>query len=252
MFDLDAVPALCAREITAIADRARDLSAVEWSRPIPFLPGWTIGDLVDHAARASGQQAVAIENGLRGSDEQPAFPHPEPRAREAVLDAMSAGRDALVEALTKITPDDLGRTTPMPFGVVPTPVATTIAVLEYAFHRWDLERALDADSGYDLPDDIAPHALEFLMGFVPVMAAGGIPPTRALTIALRTPAAESRIGFDGTAWAPSTASPDCTVIGSASDLTMFTLGRVGSDAAAIEVAGDRSIAEQFKSYAPGP
>lgn len=251
MFDFTAIPRLCDREIAAISDRAGALSSSQWSRPIGWLPGWTVHDLLDHVARASGQQAIAIENGLRGSDEQPAFPHPEPRSVPEVLDALVAGRAELVSALAKLTPDDLGRTTPMPFAVVPTPVATTVAVLEHAYHRWDLERALGED-GYDLPDDIAPHALEFMAGFVAAMAAGGTPPSRLLTIALASPDAELRLGFDGTTWAPTDRDSDCTIRGGASDLAMFTIGRVSVDSAALAVEGDTELAANFKTYAPGP
>jgi uncharacterized protein (TIGR03083 family) len=255
MFDFDAIPGLCDREIAAIADRAKALSVSQWDRPIGWLPGWTVHDLVDHVARASGQQAIAIEHGLRGSEEQPAFPHPEARPTGAVLEALDAGRHRLVSALAKITPEDLGRMTPMPFAVVPTPVAATVAVIEYAYHRWDLERALDND-GYALPADIATHALEFMAGFIPAMAAGGRAPSQSMTLALTSPELDLRIGFDGTSWTPTNmvadTVADCTVRASASDLAMFTIGRIGADSTALTIEGDVEIAANLKVYAPGP
>ena len=87
------------------------------------------------------------------------------------------GHDRFVEWINHVTPSISSNFAPLPFGVIPTPVALQIAVLEYGSHRWDLERALGNTTLNS--DDIAPHGFEFLGGLLPMLSAGGRAPEQS-------------------------------------------------------------------------
>jgi len=255
MFDITTAQALMPRELDGIIDRSQQLTDDQWAIPIEWLPGWTLASLLDHVGRAAGQQAEAFENLCAGSAEIPAYPHPQGDDRTVVADKLKRGRDRFVEAMADVDDRHLSQLTPLPFGLVPTPVALQIAVLEYSFHRWDLEHAL-GNASHELPADIAPHGFEFHGGLLPMLSAAGDPPQRPLAFALRSPAASLVLEHRGDGWAPvgePSVDAVCTITGDVATLVMFGMGRIPADHAAIVVDGSAAgEAARFKSYFPGP
>ncbi|MBI4884722.1 MAG: maleylpyruvate isomerase family mycothiol-dependent enzyme [Actinobacteria bacterium] len=240
------------REVTAIIDRARTLTTDDWARSV--LPGWSVLDMLDHVARALAQQAEAFERGLRGELDPPEFPNPQAATPAKVIDDLVAGLDALQRALAKLVPESMAALTPMPFGVIPTPVALQIAVVEYGMHRWDLERACGSPT-YDLSDDVAAASIAMVPGLLPMLAGRTEQrPAKPAAFQLASPVGAPIVVFDGEQWAPAEATdiPTTVISGSASDLTMFYIGRLNASSAGITVAGSQADAEQFKQYFPGP
>lgn len=255
MFDIATAQALMPRELDGIIARSQQLSDDEWTAPIDWLPGWTVTDLLDHVGRAAGQQAEAFENLIAGRTDIPAYPHPQRDDHTVVADNLKRGRDRFVEAIHNVDEHHLGQLTPLPFGLVPTPVALQIAVLEYSYHRWDLEHALGNDR-HELPADIAPHGFELHGGLLPMLSAAADPPQGPLAFELRSPTGSLVLQHDGDAWAPvGEASVDavCTITGDVATLVLFGMGRVRADDAAVAVDGSAATeAVRFKSYFPGP
>lgn len=255
MFDIAAAQSLLPRELDAIIDRAQQLTDAEWTTPIEWLPGWTVTELLDHVGRAAGQQAESFENLFAGSQEMPEYPHPAGNDRPVILGNLKSGRDRFVDSVNQVTVEHLEQLTPLPFAVVPTPAALQITVLEYAYHRWDLEQAL-GNSGYDLADDIAPGGFEFLGGLLPMLSAGGKTPDQSLAFELTTPAGSLVLEHSGEAWQPvatSSVASVCTVTGATGTVALFGMGRVRAEDPALSVGGSAAVeAGAFKKYFPGP
>jgi uncharacterized protein (TIGR03083 family) len=251
MFDLEGTRNVAMREISGLVDRAGALTATDWERP--SLPSWTIRDLLDHSARALHQQAEAIANGLAGRTEQPGFPHPRDGTPAQVLADLVDGRSVMGNVVAQVAPVNLEQLTPMPFGVVPTPVALMIAVAEYAMHRWDLERAV-GNATYAMPQDAAALSFHLMAGLLPTLAAGGTAPAEPLAFTLRCPDGDITLMHDGSTWGSQATpnAPTCRIEGSTSDVVMFTVGR-SQATTTLEISGDRAnAATSFKTYFPGP
>jgi hypothetical protein len=142
----------------------------------------------------------------------------------------------------------------MPFGLVPTPVALQIAVLEYAYHRWDLEHAL-GNIGHQLPPDIAPHAFAFAAGFLPMLLAAGTVPAAPLAFRLAAPGDAMVLEHAADGWhvVDQAHSPVCEISGAPASLALFTMGRLRPDSDGTSVAGYAADeASCFKTYFPGP
>lgn len=255
MFDIATAQTIVPRELDAIIDRTQRLDDADWDTPIPWLPGWSVTELADHIGKAANQQAEAFENLYSGRDDIPAYPNPAPVTRTEIAGQLKGGRDRFVGAVERLDDAHLETMTPLPFGLVPTPVAVQIAVLEYAYHRWDLEHAL-GDTAYPLPADVAPHGFEFLGGLLPMLAAGGAKPDEPLAFELRSPAGSLLLAHDASGWQAGTGSgreAGCVIEGTHADLALFGMGRVDAHDAAIRVSGPRAaVGPSFKSYFPGP
>lgn len=258
MYDLDTARTANQREVTSMLTTAETLTDADWARPA--LPGWTITDLLDHCARALTQQAEAFQRGITGNMEPPPFPAPEPTTPSKAIADLRAGLDSIQTALGALQPHHLGQLTPMPFGVVPTPVALQIAVVEYAMHRVDLEHCTTRPDS-ELPDDAATTYIDMIPGILPMLAARSEqPPTGPLAFRFTTPEATHTLTFDGQQWAPTdthdptdtTDATVCHITGSAADVAMFYMGRLTTDDARLTITGHTDAADHFKQYFPGP
>ena len=212
-------------------------------------------ELLDHVGLAANLQAQAFENQFAGSMEIPTYPGPVGAEREAVESTLARGRDRFVAAVDGLDESHLEQMTPLPIGLVPTPVALQIAVLEYGYHRWDLERALDGET-FELPADIAPHGFEFLGGLLPMLSGAGQPPGSPLAFELRSPGGSLVLEHAGEGWeaagAPTVESV-CTITADVATLALFGMGRVPPTDGALVVDGTAAgEAARFKAYFPGP
>ena len=255
MFDITTAKTLMPRELDAIIERSQQLSESQWTTTIAWLPGWTVTDLLDHVGLAAGMQAEAFENLAEGSLDIPAYPNPQGSTRSVIGDNLKRGRDRFVEAINGIDDSYMSELTPLPFGIVPTPVAVQIAVLEYGYHRWDLEHAL-GDTHYDLPGDIAPHGFEFLGGLLPMLSAGGAAPPSPLAFDLASPHGSLVLEHAGEGWQPletPTVDSVCFISADVATLALFGMGRIPTEADVVTVTGSAADeASRFKSYFPGP
>jgi uncharacterized protein (TIGR03083 family) len=255
MFDIATAQSLLPRELDAIIDRSTHLAEDQWAVPISLLPGWTVAALLDHVGRAANQQSEAFENMFAGSAEIPAYPNAEPRPPSDVIAQLKAGRDRFVNALQRLDEGHLATMTPLPFGLVPTAVAVQIAVLEYAYHRWDLEHAL-GNTSFQLPTDVAPHGFEFLGGLLPMLAAAGAQPDWPLAFQLQTASGSLVLdaGPDGWQVTPApTTDTVCVIEGDVADVVLFGMGRVDSHHPKLHIGGCAAAeATAFKKYFPGP
>lgn len=257
MFDVASAQSALPRELDAIIDRSSDVTDDEWGRTIEWLPGWRVTELLDHVGRAANQQAEAFENLLAGRSEIPTYPDPEPgeRSRAEIAEVLASGRDRLVTAFDQLDDSFLDSFTPLPFGLVPTPVAVQIAVLEYGYHRWDLEHALGAQD-HRLTDDVARNGFEFLGGLLPMLAAAAAGPAEPLAFELRAPAGALVLEHTGEGWEALPApSQDrvCVIEGDVDQLALLCMGRIPADHPSLAVSGRAAdAAPDLKRYFPGP
>ncbi len=255
MFDIATTQSVVPRELDAIIDRSSDLTDEDWDRTIEWLPGWRVTELLDHVGRAAHQQAEAFENLFAGSSEIPTYPHPGTASRGEIAEALRSGRDRFVTAVDKLDDSFLDSFTPLPFGLVPTPIAVQIAALEYGYHHWDLEHALGSDA-YRLPDDVSSNGFEFLGGLLPMLAGAVAGPAEPLAFELRSPAGALVLEHGGERWealpAP-TQDQVCVIEGDVDQLALAGMGRIPADHPTLEVSGPAAgEASRFKGYFPGP
>lgn len=255
MFDIATAQGVVPREIDAIIERTERLEDQEWDSPVPQLPGWTIADLLDHTGRAAHQQAEAFENLFAGRSDIPEYPGAEQGTRAEITGRLMSGRDRFVNAVDHLSEEHLTLMTPLPFGLVPTPVAVQIAVLEYVYHRWDLEHAL-GNAAFELAADLAPHGFEFLGGLLPMLAAGGAVPAGHLSFELRSPRGSLFLEHAGTGWQVGGTDANgatCVIESATAALTLFGMGRLDPTDPALRCSGpDAHEAIRFKTYFPGP
>jgi uncharacterized protein (TIGR03083 family) len=258
MFDLATATKAADRDFGAILDHLEQLDEQGWERPVRC-DGWNVRSLARHLVAASRGQAEGLRRAAAGQAELANLGAPHEHGTAQILDALREGREELVRALRMLPDAALAGVIPLPFGLLPAPVALQIVPLEYGFHRNDLEWAL-GDEG-PLNKDISSALLELAPGLMPMLAAGS--PVGAAGQAPQAPAAyqltaaTATVGaaFDGAAWtvtpgAP--ADPDaCQIRGDDSDVALFIMGRINATHPRLTVS-DLAAADQFKRYFPGP
>jgi hypothetical protein len=173
--------------------------------------------------------------------------------------ALTIRRDQLLAALGSLPTAALGATTPLPFGLVPTPVALQIVALEYGFHRNDIEWALG--DFVPLQADIVATLLEVTSGLLPIfaagsgVAAGGTVPESSIGYLLRTTDFSLRVVHRKGSWelADDGADAACEIVAEdPSSLALFVMGRIPADHPSLHLLGDPEPAASFKRYFPGP
>jgi uncharacterized protein (TIGR03083 family) len=258
MFDLDSAAQVAERDFGAIIDRLDGLPDIHWDDPVRCA-GWAVGDLAAHLAGASRGQAEGLRRATAGSADLAVLDPPAGRDPRALLGALKDGRDQLLAALRGLTPQAMGGVVPLPFGLLPAPVALQVIALEYGFHRNDLDWALG--SQVPLGEDMSTALLGILPGLLPILAAGspvgppGVAPAGPTSFRLLAPGARLLAAHAGQAWS---IGPDagndpvsCEIRGDDSSIALFVMGRVGTDHPGISVT-DVPAARAFKQYFPGP
>ena len=258
MFDLESATKVAERDFGAIIDRLDGLSDDRWNAPVRCV-GWVVSDLAAHVAGASRGQAEGLRRAAAGITDLAVLDPPAEREPRALLAALKDGRDQLLAALHGLTPLALKGVVPLPFGLLPAPVALQVVALEYGFHRNDLEWALGAED--PLGEDMSTTLLAILPGLLPMLAAGspvsppGIVPGQPTSFRFLAPSARLMAAYTGKAWSFSLDAGDdpvsCEVRGDDSSIALFVMGRIGAGDPGISVT-DGPAAQAFKRYFPGP
>jgi uncharacterized protein (TIGR03083 family) len=258
MFDLVTATSAADRDFGAIIDHLDRLSEPGWERPVRC-DGWTVRSLARHLIAASHGQADGLRSAAAGQTALAVLRAPEERATGEILAALREGRAELLRALGALPEAALTGLVPLPFGLLPAPVALQIVPLEYGFHRNDLEWAL-GDEG-PLSEDISSALLGLAPGLLPILAAGtpvsaaGAVPEAAMAYRLAAASATVGAAFDAAAWtvaAEALGGPDaCQIRGEDSPVALFIMGRISASHPSLS-ASDPIAAGQFKRYFPGP
>src|ERR1022692_323771 len=258
MFDLATATKAADRDLGAILDYLDQMDEAGWERPVRC-DGWTVRNLARHLIAASRGQAEGLRRAAAGQAELAHLGAPDEQAADEILAALRQGRDELLRALRTLPDAALAGAVPLPFGLLPAPVALQIVPLEYGFHRNDLQWALGDQVPLD--QDIAGALLELAPGLMPMLAAGspvsgaGEQPGAPLAYQLEAGTATVGAAFDGTAWTITPGAPagsgTCQIRGPDSDVALFIMGRINADRPSLTVS-DTAAAGQFKRYFPGP
>jgi uncharacterized protein (TIGR03083 family) len=258
MFDLEAATAAAERDFGAIISQLDGLAEQDWKTPVRCV-GWQVTDLAVHVAGASRGQAGALRRAAAGITELARLDPPAEREPQALLAALRDGRTQLLAALRGLPAGALGGAVPLPFGLVPAPVALQIIPLEYGFHRNDLDWALGCE--VPLAPDIASTLLGIVPGLLPMLAGGtpvsaaGLPPAAPVSFQLTAPASQWWLEYAGDAWsiAPGdgSAASQCGISGDDSAVALFVMGRIAAGHPGLTIT-DTGTASAFKTYFPGP
>jgi len=200
------------------------------------LEGWTVGDLADHVTWGAAMEAEAIRVIAGG----------------AGVDTVEGDLAAAVGAFEQIIDVDVPAETmvTVPAGTVPLAFAAPLFAFEAALHASDLEHALGEDARLRAEElDACAVVIGPMLDLVATM-----PPAEPIALDLVGLGEGIRLMARDGVWrrgVPDRAvGATTTVSGTADDIVLFAAGRVAADA--LEVSGDRTHAERFKQYFPGP
>jgi uncharacterized protein (TIGR03083 family) len=213
--------------------------------PVPSCPGWTVTDLLEHCMGGDTWARTIVEQGKAGSTDRVTRDEVELSLEgDALVDAFRSGAQALVAALSSVTPD--------------TPVWTFSSTnrtasfwqrrraQETAVHRYDAELAAGTPTPIDT--ELAVDGIdEILTVFLPRMADN----FEALgdgTVHLHCTDADGEWLFARRNGEISVtaehAKGDVAARGTASDLLLFVWRRL--PASQLEVFGDADLLERFR------
>ena len=233
---------LALRELDGCRELLAGAAGDQWQRPTPC-EGWDVTALGRHLAAVAWQQAEAFHRATIGVTEAPSWLE----VGDDLVDTVDHGLRHLERALAAT---DEGAKVPLPFAVLPAPIAVAALVLEYGVHRADLERSL-ADAADDrLDPDVAGVVVGLLPLLVPVLATK--PPTDPITYRLVGDTATVAITSDGAAWRKGDgADAVCELRGSDAAISLLALGRIGPDHASLVVRDPAGAAAAFPTHVPG-
>jgi uncharacterized protein (TIGR03083 family) len=231
-----------ARNSERLADAA---TAAGIDAPVPACPGWTVTDLLAHCVGGDSWARTIVEEGRAGSTDRVDRGAADPALLgDALVQAFREGAQALVAALSSVTPD-----TPMwTFSSSDRTAAfwQRRRAQETSVHRYDAETAAGAPTPLDA--ELAADGIdEFLTVFLPRLAAdfGAVGDG---TVHLHCTDVDGEwliacVGGEVTVTREH-AKGDVAARGTASDLLLFVWGRVGSDT--LEVFGDTDLLARFR------
>ena len=258
MFDLTSATKAAEDDLGAIIDLLGGLTDDQWEAPVRCV-GWRVSDLAAHVTGAGRGQAEGLRRAAAGITDLAVLDPPAARDPRSLLAALTDSRDKLMTALADVPPEVLAGTVPLPFGLLPAPVALQVVALEYGFHRNDLEWAL----GHEVPlaEDMSATLLAILPGLLPMLAGGspvsaaGIAPANPVSFRLIAPSGRLLVAHAEDGWSmvpdPGDGPVSCEVRGGDSSVALFVMGRIGADHPGLTVT-DQATARAFKQYFPGP
>ena len=258
MFDLAAATAAVERDFGAIINRLDSIADADWDNPVRCA-GWQVKDLAVHVVGASRGQAEGLRRAVAGVTSLAVLDPPAERGPRDLLAALKDGRDGLLAALRGLPARALQGAVPLPFGLLPAPVALQIVPLEYGFHRNDLDWALGDHAA--LGADMSATLLGILPGLLPMLAAGspvsagGAAPAEPVAYRLVAPSTQVLASYAQDGWSivpgENHTAVACEISGDDSPMALFIMGRIDTGHPGI-TASDRAAAGAFKRYFPGP
>lgn len=220
-------------------------AAADLDAPVPSCPGWTVTHLLRHVGRVytSVERTVAT----RAQQMVPAATIPEPPAGSAILEWTAEAHERVVAALAGIGPDEAvwSWSHQRNGGFYHRRMAHETVV-----HRWDAEATfgsagpLDAALAGDGVDEYLRVVLPFSVSRWERPLPSGALRLDAIDLGRTWRLAA---GADGVTLA---AGGDADAVVSASGAELFLLCWNRLDARALEVGGDRAVAEAWAGLAP--
>lgn len=214
----------------------------QWQRPTPC-EEWDVTALGRHVAAVAWQQAEAFHRATIGVTEAPSWLE----ARGDLVDTLDHSLGHLERALAAT---DEAANVPLPFALLPAPIAAAALVLEYGVHRADLERSVDGAPDDRLDPDVARVVAGLLPLLIPALATK--PAAEPITYRLVGDTVTVAITSDGVAWhSGDGAEPVCEFRGSDAVISLLTVGRIGPDHASLAVQDPAGAAPSFPIHFPG-
>jgi uncharacterized protein (TIGR03083 family) len=223
----------------------------DWTVPTR-LHGWSVADLAGHLVVGQRLQADAWGRVASGDTGAVTASAPDSTDRAELLDSLETANRALSAALAAVTDEQAASAAcAMPYGTLPAPFVLLVAVLEAGVHRSDVAAAAGEDDALD--ERTVEAGAIVLGGTLPMLGAAGdgTAPLGA-SVVLRASGIELAAlrGDDGWTVGAAPEEPTTTISGTPSDVVLFALGRRGAEA--MDVVGDRTGADRFKAWFPGP
>jgi uncharacterized protein (TIGR03083 family) len=210
-----------------------------WQQPTPC-EGWDVTALGRHVAAVAWQQAEAFHRATVGVTEAPSWLE----ARGDIVRTVGQSTAHLERAITAI---DEEANVPLPFGLLPAPIAMSALVLEYGVHRSDLERAVDGTPEAHLDPDVARVVAGLVPLLMPLLATD--PPPNPLTYRLVGDTVTAAITSEGGAWRTGDgAQTVCELRGSDAAISLLALGRIGPDHPSLDVVDPAGAAPSFSTH----
>lgn len=212
--------------------------------PVPSCSGWDVAALVAHTSRVHHWCTQALQ---AAGEPAGRFPKP-PEGDEALLEWYRRGLDELVAELAARADDEPAWNFA---GVEPANVGfwRRRQAQETAVHRWDAEAARGTASPIEaaLAADGIAEIMEFFGARRLAAQEGGLDLGGTVhvhctdtegewTFTTRGQTFEATVGHE---------KGDCALRGPASDLLLVLWGRLAIDDAAVEVFGDRAVAQRW-------
>jgi uncharacterized protein (TIGR03083 family) len=217
----------------SVADLCASLSGDEWHRPTGC-PGWSVQDNLAHL--------VDIDTVLHAGgvpDLGATGTGVEARRHLSGAELLAEYRDLTarrLDALARLTEDDLGRESPTPIGPGTLGDVLTIRLMDVWTHEQDIRRALGRPGHATGP--VADAAVEYLAQFVPfvVRRRADLPDGAAVEVRIEG-RAPIHVG-------PADRAPDATLTMSATTFGAIAAGRSDAPQGDIGIQGDAHLADR--------
>lgn len=250
----DALASALLRQLDAVTLALRGAAAGAPAKPTRCEP-WDVRELAAHLALP----ATALTNGLvahrAGQDASVGGePIPSDATFDEVVAQLVARRAALAEELRLLDPVELARLLPPPADgglSLPTETLMKLALVELGVHRNDLEAALDLAA--DLDDDVIDAIAEVVPAWLIFGAEGARRPDREVAFRFAGDRIDIGFSFKPTyGWRLGLGSEDCRITGSDTAVALFLVGRITAHSSSLRIIGDDGLADDFKTFLPGP
>jgi uncharacterized protein (TIGR03083 family) len=246
------------RDLDAFIARLHGLTASQWHLPTPD-KGWEVRHLASHLVGTASymtsmlRKIVTVPNDPTGP--QPANVTPDSPG-EDIITSLTHARNMLSTTLAEMTDDDLERVADTPTRMFsPTgELYLNMVVFETGIHRYDLDASVDRGSAG--LDETTVRAIDAMFGAnMPVIAAtSASKPDEPVAYHFNGSLIQRYLTWDGQEWRDRQveAVPLTTIQASDTVLALFICGRIPADDRRLGIRGDKSAAEMFKTYVPGP
>lgn len=241
MRDYEQLCEVALREIDQLRERAHTISADQWPLPTRCTE-WDVTSLTRHVASVIWQQAEAIHRTPLGIEQPPSYVEIR-KDGASLLEAIEIARTSLAAGLEQL--DHASEpTVPLPFAPLPATFAAAALVIEYGFHRNDLEWALGNPE--PLNAEVAETHLELLPALLPML--GATPARPGIGYRLVADSQSLSIVWRDGAWLVTEDVGDravCELRGDDSTIALLSLGRIQTDHPAITVTDPDGMAPSF-------